>query len=61
MREMIIRLFLLVLLLGMPAVSYGNLEGWFSDRHPNLAGYRVIADETAKFLTPVIRENVRKR
>ncbi|HUT92629.1 MAG TPA: SGNH/GDSL hydrolase family protein [Thermoguttaceae bacterium] len=35
---------------------FGNLEGWFSDRHPNLAGYRVIADETAKFLAPIIRE-----
>lgn len=35
---------------------FGNLEGWFSDRHPNLAGYRVIADETAKFLAPIIRD-----
>ena len=35
---------------------FGNLEGWFGDRHPNLAGYRVIADETAKFLAPILRE-----
>jgi lysophospholipase L1-like esterase len=35
---------------------FGSLEGWFNDRHPNLAGYRVIADETAKFLAPIIRE-----
>jgi len=35
---------------------FGDLPGWFSDRHPNLAGYRVIADETAKFLAPIIRE-----
>jgi lysophospholipase L1-like esterase len=33
----------------------GNLKGWFGDRHPNLAGYHVIADETAKFLAPLIR------
>ncbi|MHB8897995.1 MAG: SGNH/GDSL hydrolase family protein [Thermoguttaceae bacterium] len=49
---------------GVPAVvvldnrldaHFGNLEGWYGDRHPNLAGYRVIADETAKFLAPIIR------
>jgi len=34
---------------------FGDLPGWFGDRHPNLAGYHVIADETAKFLAPVIR------
>ncbi|MCY2994882.1 MAG: hypothetical protein NTY19_44525 [Planctomycetota bacterium] len=39
---------------------FGNLVGWFSDRHPNLAGYRVIADETAKFLAPLIRARSRK-
>jgi lysophospholipase L1-like esterase len=39
---------------------FGNLEGWFGDRHPNLAGYRVIADETAKFLAPIIRERSRR-
>ena len=26
----------------------GHLPGWHGDRHPNLAGYNVIADETAK-------------
>ena len=35
---------------------FGNLPGWFSDRHPNLAGYNVIADETAKYLAPILRE-----
>lgn len=34
----------------------GHLPGWFSDRHPNLAGYNVIADETAKYLSPLIRD-----
>jgi lysophospholipase L1-like esterase len=34
---------------------FGEIPGWFADRHPNMAGYNVIADETAKFLTPLIR------
>jgi lysophospholipase L1-like esterase len=34
---------------------FGQLPGWFGDHHPNLAGYNVIADETAKFLAPLIR------
>lgn len=33
---------------------FGHLPGWAGDRHPNLAGYNVIADETAKWLAPVI-------
>jgi hypothetical protein len=33
----------------------GHLPGWFDDRHPNLAGYHVIGDETVKFLAPLIR------
>lgn len=39
----------------------GHLPGWFRDRHPNLAGYNVIADETAKYLVKIIRERNRKR
>ncbi len=35
----------------------GHLPGWFSDRHPNLAGYQVIASETAKFLAEMIRKH----
>lgn len=33
-----------------------HLPGWFGDRHPNLAGYNVIADETAKYVTKLMRE-----
>lgn len=39
---------------------FGHLPGWFGDRHPNLAGYHVIGDETAKFLTPLIRAKFAK-
>jgi len=35
-----------------------DLPGWFGDRHPNLAGYHVIADETARFLAPLIRSKL---
>jgi len=34
---------------------FGHLSGWYGDRHPNLAGYHVIGDETAKYLAPRIR------
>jgi lysophospholipase L1-like esterase len=34
----------------------GHLPGWYADRHPNLAGYNVIADETAKYLAKLLRE-----
>ena len=33
----------------------GHLPGWHGDRHPNLAGYNVFADETAKYLAAIIR------
>lgn len=35
---------------------FGHLPGWTSDRHPNLAGYNVIADETVKYLAPILRK-----
>jgi hypothetical protein len=35
---------------------FRDLPGWFGDRHPNLAGYHVIGDETARFLAKLIRE-----
>ncbi|MEO6741766.1 MAG: isochorismatase family protein, partial [Chthoniobacteraceae bacterium] len=34
---------------------FGHLPGWFADRHPNLAGYNVIAAATAKYLAPIMR------
>ena len=33
----------------------GHLPGWFGDRHPNLAGYNIIADETARYLAGLMR------
>jgi lysophospholipase L1-like esterase len=35
-----------------------GVPGWFADRHPNLAGYHVIADEAARFLAPLLRERL---
>lgn len=35
---------------------FGHLPGWAGDRHPSLAGYNVIADETAKWLAGVMRK-----
>lgn len=40
---------------------FGHLPGWYGDRHPNLAGYHVIGDETAKYLAPRIRERFGKK
>jgi len=33
----------------------GDLPGWYDDRHPNFAGYNVIAAETAKYLARMLR------
>jgi lysophospholipase L1-like esterase/nicotinamidase-related amidase len=38
---------------------FGHLSGWAGDRHPSLTGYNVIADETAKWLAPIIRERAK--
>jgi lysophospholipase L1-like esterase len=40
---------------------FGDLPGWYGDRHPNLAGYHVIGDETAKYLAPLIRERIKAK
>ena len=37
----------------------GDLPGWYGDRHPNLAGYNVIADETARYLAGLLRKKDR--
>lgn len=38
---------------------FRDVPGWFRDQHPNLAGYHVIGDESAKFLAPLIRQRVK--
>ena len=39
---------------------FGHLPGWAGDRHPSLSGYNVIADETAKWLAPILRAKANK-
>ena len=39
---------------------FRDLPGWFGDRHPNLAGYHVIGDETAKYLSKLLQERAKK-
>jgi lysophospholipase L1-like esterase len=34
----------------------GHLPGWFADRHPNQAGYHVIARETANHLAKLLEK-----
>ena len=36
---------------------FGHLEGWYSDRHPNPMGYRLLAFETANYLIPKLKKN----
>ena len=38
---------------------FRDVPGWFRDAHPNLAGYHVIGDESAKFLAPLIRQRIK--
>jgi lysophospholipase L1-like esterase len=38
---------------------FRDVPGWFRDQHPNLAGYHVIGDESARFLAPLIRERLK--
>lgn len=35
---------------------FGHLPGWYGDRHPNLAGYNVIAAATVDYLVPILRQ-----
>ena len=41
-------------------VHFGDLPGWYGDRHPNLAGYQVIAAATARFLSPLLQATAKK-
>ena len=34
---------------------FGHLSNWYNDSHPNTTGYRLIADETARFIIPKLR------
>lgn len=34
---------------------FGHLPGWYEDSHPNTTGYRLIAEETVRFLLPKLR------
>jgi lysophospholipase L1-like esterase len=34
----------------------GHLPGWFADRHPNQAGYHVIARETANHVAQLLKK-----
>jgi len=36
---------------------FGNLEGWYNDRHPNPMGYRLLALETINYLLPKLKIN----
>ncbi|VGO20389.1 SGNH/GDSL hydrolase family protein [Pontiella sulfatireligans] len=38
----------------------GKVKGWYYDRHPNTAGYNLIANETVKYLAPILRERAKK-
>lgn len=40
-------------------VHFGKLPGWYSDRHPNLAGYQVIGKQLAGYLASRIREKAK--
>jgi lysophospholipase L1-like esterase len=42
-------------------VHLRDVPNWFRDRHPNLAGYHVIGDETARFLAPLIRKQTQAK
>jgi len=38
--------------------TLGHLPGWYSDYHPNFAGYQIIGNETAKYLIPLLRDKL---
>ena len=36
---------------------FGDVEGWYQDRHPNPMGYRLLAMETVNYILPILEEN----
>jgi lysophospholipase L1-like esterase len=36
---------------------FGDVEGWYRDRHPNPMGYRLLAYETVNYLWPELKKN----
>lgn len=40
---------------------FGHLPNWYKDSHPNTTGYRIIADETAKFIVPKFKSKFQMR
>jgi lysophospholipase L1-like esterase len=38
---------------------FRDVPGWFRDQHPNLAGYHVIGDASARYLAPLIRQRLK--
>ena len=36
---------------------FGNLDGWYNDRHPNPMGYRLLALETVNYILPKLKKN----
>lgn len=34
---------------------FGHLTDWYKDNHPNTTGYRLIADETVKYILPKLK------
>lgn len=35
---------------------FSHLPNWYKDSHPNTTGYRLIADETAKYIVPILKK-----
>jgi lysophospholipase L1-like esterase len=42
-------------------VHLSGVPGWFSDHHPNLAGYQVIGKQIASYLAPQLRERAKHK
>ena len=38
---------------------FNDVEGWYNDRHPNPMGYRLLALETANYILPELKKNLK--